>query len=564
MKKWIRAVIGALLVVSTLASAGVGFGAVAAQVDQPNASNTSNATSSAPPAVNGTGAGGGSNVSAGNATGPGGLPTPASGNNTTPAPGAGVGNGSNATAGNATGNGTAANSSGNSSGVISGAASAVGGAVGGAVPSAGDWLEDAAEWLRTTFTDGIEAYVGYLNEAFVGIATPGETMDVSSWLMPTNSLWGTSSLFYMAMASLSSIPLAGAVVYLFDVESRQKQRELLKNIGRAVAGILFGQLFLGLYLNAFDQLSVAVAPNGTDFIQTSGGLTNLALGHVIVLILAYVNGGIILAGGFIMFLIYIYPFIVYGFWPMICAGKALPVRQFQSPANLGLMTIIMLPILRFIQSLLLTLAFSLSWNGMGIAGEIAELFGQSVILLTALLALPWIFYKNIETASGMALSTITVKQSNRAAGAAGGAGRRVGSRASSAAAPYVDSARSSAATHAANAKRRAGSRAGGAMLTAKYGRPGSGSASGSSSSSGSGSRSRPDTGSSRGSMSSGTSPSKSQSATASSTSPSASSGSGSADSSDSTRDRSSARRRALRRERRNTRNRNRNRNQNRK
>lgn len=523
--------IGGLLVISTLASGGVGFGAVAAQVDPaPNTSNTSNA-------------------SAGNATGPGGLPapTPASGNNTTSAPGAGVGNGTNVSAGNATGNTTAGNnSSANSSGgggggVISGAASAVGGAVGGAVPSASDWLEDAAEWLRTTFTDGIEAYVGYLNEAFVGIATPGSTTDVSSWLMPTNSLWGTSSQFYMAMASLSSIPLAGAVVYLFDVESRQKQRELLTNIGRAVAGILFGQLFLGLYLNAFDQLSVAVAPDGTDFIQTSGGLTNLALGHVIVLILAYVNGGIILAGGFVMFLIYIYPFIVYGFWPLICAGKALPVRQFQSPANLGLMTIIMLPILRLIQSFLLTLAFSLSWNGMGIAGEIAALFGQSVILLTALLALPWIFYKNIETASGMALSTITVKQSDRAAGAAGHAGRRVGSRAGSAAAPYIDSARSSAATKASNAKRRAGSRAGGALLTAKYGRPGSGSGSGSG------------PGSSRGSVSPGSSPSKSQSATASSTSPSASSGSGSAGSGDSARDRSSARRRALRRERRNAR-----------
>lgn len=433
---------------------------------------------------NTTGADAGNNSSA---------PSPAVGANSS-GTGAGVGNNSS-TGANASGNSSGGGVFGNGGGGSSGGGGILGG--GGVVPSAGDWLSDAAQWAYEDIQGGLEGYVNALNAAFVGVATPGEVFDPATWFMPENGLWGTAAPFYMATSFLSVPLFAGALVAIFDVESRQKQREMLKTLGECIAGTVLGMPLLALYFHTINIFSTGIAPSGTEFIGSAGGIAQLTIGHLILIGLAIINTGVVVIGGLIMFAIHFSPIVLYTFWPLTLASKAFPVRTLQSTSNLGLTALGLLPVLRISQSLLLRLAKMLTWTDAGIGAQIGSLFGTMIILVVALLVLPYVFWRNLETASGMALSKITVRKSNRAASTANNVGTRAaaaaGGRAKQAGAPYVNSARSTAAERATNAKRRVGSRVGGAILTAKYGRPGSGSTSGggtsSSSASGPGPRS---------------------------------------------------------------------------
>ncbi|WP_238532944.1 hypothetical protein [Halalkalicoccus jeotgali] len=376
----------------------------------------------------------------------------------------------NGSVGNSTtGNGTTA-SDGSGGGILGG------GGLMPSVPGPGDWLEGAIEWIWADIQDGVAGYADELNAAFVGIAAPGEPTSPSSWIMPTG-MWNVPAAFYVAATSMSAPLWAAGLIYMFDIKSRQKQREILRTLIYSAFATLTGMVLLGLYFNGINTISTAIAPGGNEFVQNGSGIVQLGLGHIVVLVLMAINAGVVIVGGLIMYGIYMLPLVLFAFFPFIVASKAVPVKPLQSTANLGLTALGMLPLLRIIQSLLLRLADMMIWDAVGLGTQIASLLGTAIILAFALLGLPWIFFKNIETASGLALSTITVKKANRGAStannAATSAGSRAKSRLKSAAAPYATKARSTANQTAANAKQRAGSRMGGAMLTAKFGRPGS-------------------------------------------------------------------------------------------
>ena len=344
------------------------------------------------------------------------------------------------------------------------------------VPSAGELLADATDWTREDLTEGINAYVTELNAAFVGLATPGTPTDPGSWVMPDNDLWPGIVSFYWGSASLASVLIALGAVFIFDVESRQKQREMIRTVIYALMGILLGTVILGLYFNLINEVSMAVAPDGYEFMASEENQEKLLAGHIIAFALVTINAGVVFVGGLILYGIYLWPYIIYGFWPLLMGAKCVPIDELQSTANIGLTSLVLIPLLRLIQSLLLRLAFEIPWGNSSLGVEIAALLSVLVILVIALLLLPWMFYRKISTASALMLGTMAVSGTNRASSKAvdkgGSAVSRATARPRKAVGAYADRARASASRTAANAKRQAKSRAGGAILTAKYGRPG--------------------------------------------------------------------------------------------
>jgi len=250
-------------------------------------------------------------------------------------------------------------------------------------PDPVDWLiEPAVEWFAEELLSAAETATGYVSDLISGMPAPGEPTDVSSWAQPTNGLWpGVWEATQYSLA-LAAMLLIVAGTWAFHHSDLREQRASLKQVAVSAIMVVGTWVFAPLGLHIGAELSLALAPSGSEFVASPGNFARFGFGIVLAVVLAALDLTIIVIGLLVLGAQYFLAHAVVFFWPVGWAlrpfgGYLRSVGDFVLYLYGGIIT------LKVGQAMILRLVFELPWGSdlSGFIGFLATLAGVAFALI---------------------------------------------------------------------------------------------------------------------------------------------------------------------------------------
>jgi hypothetical protein len=272
------------------------------------------------------------------------------------------------------------------------------------LPSAGDWIEDAIEWVIEDLREGAVEYIDGFHEVFVGFYTIGGGDDPSTWMdQEEGTISGAIIAFHYITLFLSLPVMAYSLFAILNVKDPVKKRRLFKMWLFSLAMIAGGRLLAPGTFHFASVFSTGFAPDGLEFMAEDGGLEALAFGHILGGLLAIAQPAIVVLGGLIQAGVYVLPLVFVAFWNLMWSMKTVPLKVCQSFANVLIAGMGLFIAIRLFQGLLLRLAFMIPMD------SILSMLLVAFILFVALIGIIIWGYKNVQFSSAMALSDLSVR-----------------------------------------------------------------------------------------------------------------------------------------------------------
>ncbi|WP_226013632.1 hypothetical protein [Halomicrobium salinisoli] len=208
----------------------------------------------------------------------------------------------------------------------------------------------------------------------------------------TNAYWILSFI-----AILSLIPWT----MLAMGQNAQRRRTTLRRVAIGFGMILAGPVVMPMGYHVGSVVGQAIAPSGTEFLQTPGNLSRLGIGIGMALVIAYINLIAVIVALLAYYTLYVVAFFVAALWPLYWGLYAAPFRTLQTAGSVGIGAYATLPLILVVQTAVLRILFSLPLEGLDIVTSVIVTVGG---LLIAFLVLPKVLFNRLAPRSVAALS----------------------------------------------------------------------------------------------------------------------------------------------------------------
>lgn len=256
----------------------------------------------------------------------------------------------------------------------------------------------------------ISTLVDELNYLLFRLPAPGVPDDPVSWYLPENGWWPDFMRAYGLMSSVAFAVLVPALMLAMIKRDTAESRDRIRFCIKAMGLILVGPLLIGAFLHTFNAVNLALAPSGSEFVDTPGDAAQLGIGATLFLLLLKLNIGIILAGVCFQLGQFILTHVAVAMWPISWAFRAVPVPTFEAIGEFGTNMLPLLVLLNFGQVAILRMLFMVNWSAYGWGAVIAGLLGTAIVLLLTLVVAPYMLAKQQWQAVGVSIGTKQAKQ----------------------------------------------------------------------------------------------------------------------------------------------------------
>lgn len=283
----------------------------------------------------------------------------------------------------------------------------------------GEAITKTIEFVVDKTVDGIASLVDTFNEYILGLPAPGEPTDVSTW-MTADGWWSAVYGVYGIMSALAIALLTPSFMVATDTTDPRKQHERLVELGKAAFFILLGIPVTAFCLHLGNELTMAVAPSGLDFITSFESLSKLSLGIIFGFILIMFKAIFVGIGVLIVMLIHLVIYLTVAFWPLFWAFRVQPQGTLKGFGHMGIAIFPLVILLKFVQAGILRFLFLLPYDQS--IGDIFNLVATGVGATFALIVVPYVFFSNLLPKSvmllkhGESMSTSNQKRGQTTAG----------------------------------------------------------------------------------------------------------------------------------------------------
>lgn len=264
---------------------------------------------------------------------------------------------------------------------------------------------------------GIASLINAFNEFILGLPAPGEPTDLSTW-MTAGGAWTAVYAVYGIMSALAIALLTPSFMVATDTTDPRRRHERLVELGKAAFFIVLGIPVTAFCLHLGNELTLAVAPSGLEFLTSIEGIADLGVGLIFGVILILSKSTLAAVGVIMTVLIYILTFLVVAFWPLFWALRVQPEGSLKGFGYLGITLLPQLILLKFIQSGILRFLHEIPLDSLG--GPLFKLVATTSGLVIALIGLPYIFLTKLLPGSfmvfGDGVSQATQKEGQTTAG----------------------------------------------------------------------------------------------------------------------------------------------------
>ncbi|WP_129116611.1 hypothetical protein [Halegenticoccus tardaugens] len=278
----------------------------------------------------------------------------------------------------------------NESGVSAGASGGGGFGVGSfGIPSGEEWMESAIQWIIDETTSEVAGYVDGFNHIMFTVPAPGEPLDPVSWYTDDSGWWPGTYVMFWISAAISMVLYIPAVAFGVDKPNSNERTATLLRIVKAFAiGTLFGIPVLAMGGHAINAFSLAIAPSGTEFMETPGDVSKLGLGLIFGFALVIAKSGVVFVGLLALLGLWFLMFVCYAFWPLCWAFAVQESSNVRNVGYVGIATYVILLAINFFQTGILRFLYHLPFSVGDINGTLLALAVTIVGLTVALIALP--------------------------------------------------------------------------------------------------------------------------------------------------------------------------------
>lgn len=268
---------------------------------------------------------------------------------------------------------------------------------------------------------GIASLVDTFNEYILGLPAPGEPTEVSTW-MTADGPWPAVYGVYGIMSALAIALLTPSFMVATDTVDPRKQQARLVELGKAAFFILLGIPVTAFCLHLGNELTLAMAPDGLEFLSSLEDVTSLGIGIIFGSMLILFKSIFVAIGILTVVLIYVMVYIVVAFWPLFWACRVQPQSTLKGFGRVGIAMFPLLILLKFVQSGILRFLYELPFGSLG--GALFKLVATTSGLAIALIGVPYIFVTKLLPGSTMLIgrgtSTSNQKRGQTTAGATPG------------------------------------------------------------------------------------------------------------------------------------------------
>lgn len=265
----------------------------------------------------------------------------------------------------------------------------------------GEAIEKMIQYTIDMMKNGVKNLVSSFNNYILGIPAPGDPQDPSTWTEGTSG-WSAVYIVYGIMSALAIALLTPSFMVATDTIDRKKRRAHLIELGKAGVCILLGIPITVFCLHLGNAVTMAVAPDGLDFLASLGGLSNLGIGIIFGAIMIYTKGSLVAIGIVCSMLIRLLFFLSVAFWPIFWAFRVQPQDTLKGYGHMGLSMFPLLILLRFTQAGILKFLFEIPLD----EGPLFKLVATSGGLAIALIALPYAIVVKLVPGSAMLLNSM--------------------------------------------------------------------------------------------------------------------------------------------------------------
>lgn len=175
----------------------------------------------------------------------------------------------------------------------------------------------------------------------------------------------------------------------------------MRRVAIAFGMILAGPVVMPMGYHLGSVLAQAIAPSGSEFLQTPGDLSRLGIGIGMSLLVAYLNLIGALVALIAYYVLYIVAFFVAALWPLYWGLYASPFRTLQTAGSVGLGAYMTIPVIVIAQTAVLRILFSLPLSGLDIITSVIVTVGG---LFAAFLVLPKTLFNRLTPRAISAMS----------------------------------------------------------------------------------------------------------------------------------------------------------------
>jgi hypothetical protein len=193
---------------------------------------------------------------------------------------------------------------------------------------------------------------------------PGSPGVESGAVVPEDGWWSGVVVVYIIFSALAIIGLLWATMCVGAL-SRTQQRYFFARIGIGAALILIGFPLLSVYLHLVNEVSLALAPSGSEFFATSGDLARLGVGIILGGAMVGAKSVLVLVATVGLVVFYVLAHVLVAIWPLAVLAWTIPMSVVQYFAWFEFIALVGLGGVRILQAAIQRLLFEIPLDPLG-------------------------------------------------------------------------------------------------------------------------------------------------------------------------------------------------------
>lgn len=267
-------------------------------------------------------------------------------------------------------------------------------------PNAREVIASVARDGQRALYEGTRRTINNANSYLFSLPAPGQPDDPSTWVNPERGWWSGVTDAYWALSFIAILTLIPWTMLAMGQDAR-RQRATFRRVAVGFGMILAGPVVMPMGYHVGSVFAQAIAPSGTEFLQTPGNLARLGIGIGMALVIAYVNLASVLLALIAYYTLYVVAFFVAALWPLYWGLYAAPFRTLQTAGSVGIGAYMTLPIILVTQTSVLRILFSLPLEGLDIVTTVIVTVGGLII---GFFVLPRVLFNRLAPRAVAALS----------------------------------------------------------------------------------------------------------------------------------------------------------------
>ncbi|SFS09988.1 hypothetical protein SAMN05216559_3635 [Halomicrobium zhouii] len=248
--------------------------------------------------------------------------------------------------------------------------------------------------------DGVLDAIDNANAYLFSLPAPGQPDDPASWADPERGWWSGVMESYWILSFIAILTLIPWTMLAMGQDARRR-RSTFRRLAIGAALILTGPVVMPLGYHIGSVFAQAIAPSGTEFLQTPGNVARLGIGIGMALLIAYVNLAAVLFALLAYYTLFVVAFFVAALWPLYWALYAAPFRTLQTAGSVGIGAYMTLPLILVAQTAILRVLFALPLEGLDIVTTVIVTVGG---LFVAFFVLPRVLFDRLAPRAVAALT----------------------------------------------------------------------------------------------------------------------------------------------------------------